>query len=164
MAHSPRVQVTDRDRQAKQCLPTRAVGTRAVRFPEQPPIVKSTSTGLALSQCNHSPVTLFYDFVSPSTCAATPECVRSDRTATWELLYDTTVLKGTSSVLEPKYWHCYELQNYTCKGKLQAALALSKHSMHALTCSQYIHTYIYTYIHMYIYIYLFIYIFMYMYR
>ena len=44
--------------------------------------VKSTSTGLALSQCNHSPVTLFYDFVSPSTCAATPECVRSDRTAT----------------------------------------------------------------------------------
>ena len=45
-------------------------------------IVKSTSTGLALSQCNHSPVTLFYDFVSPSTCAATPECVRSDRTAT----------------------------------------------------------------------------------
>ena len=45
-------------------------------------IVKSTSTGLALSQCNHSPVTLFYDLVSPSTCAATPECVRSDRTAT----------------------------------------------------------------------------------
>ena len=45
-------------------------------------IVKSTSTGLALSQCNHSPVTLFYDFASSSTCAATPECVRSDRTAT----------------------------------------------------------------------------------
>ena len=44
--------------------------------------VKSTSTGLALNQCNHSPVTLFYDFASSSTCAATPECVRSDRTAT----------------------------------------------------------------------------------
>ena len=32
------------------------------------------------------------------------------------------MLKGTSSVLEPKYWHCYELQNSTCKGKLQGGL------------------------------------------
>ena len=34
---SPRVQDTDRDGQAMQCLPTRAVGTRAEQFPRTAP-------------------------------------------------------------------------------------------------------------------------------